>query len=121
MVSNRQLFLRHVAQTSDSSLTFEIECAEGIYFYDPSGKRYTDLVSGVSVSALGHGHPAVVAAVKSQAERYMHTMVYGEFVQSPQVRYAQWLVERLPSTLDNVFFVNSGSEAIDGAMKLAKR
>ena len=115
------MFLRHVAQTSDSSLTFEIERAEGIYFYDPSGKRYTDLVSGVSVSALGHGHPAVVAAVKSQAERYMHTMVYGEFVQSPQVRYAQWLVERLPSTLDNVFFVNSGSEAIDGAMKLAKR
>ena len=121
MVSNRQLFLRHVAQTSDSSLTFEIERAEGICFYDPSGKQYIDLVSGVLVSAVGHGHPAVVAAVKSQADRYMHTMVYGEFVQSPQVRYAEWLVERLPASLDNVFFVNSGSEAIDGAMKLAKR
>ncbi len=121
MISNRQLFLRHVAQTSDSSLQFEIERAEGIYFYNKSGKRYIDLVSGVSVSALGHGHPAVVSAVKAQVERYMHTMVYGEFVQSPQVSYASWLVERLPSSLDNVFFVNSGSEAIDGAMKLAKR
>ncbi len=121
MISNRQLFLRHVAQTSDSSLQFEIERAEGIYFYNKSGKRYIDLVSGVSVSALGHGHPTVVNAVKAQVERYMHTMVYGEFVQSPQVSYASWLVDRLPSSLDNVFFVNSGSEAIDGAMKLAKR
>jgi acetylornithine/succinyldiaminopimelate/putrescine aminotransferase len=121
MVSNRQLFLRHVAQTSDSSLTFEVESARGIYFYDPSGTAYIDLVSGVSVSALGHSHPIVVEAVKQQAERYMHTMVYGEFVQSPQVEYAVWLIEHLPATLDNVFFVNSGSEAIDGAMKLAKR
>ena len=121
MVSNRQLFLRHVAQTSESSLQFEIERAEGIFFFDTSGKAYIDLVSGVSVSALGHGHPAVVKAVKDQAERYMHTMVYGEFVQSPQVAYAQWLVNHLPSVLDNVYFVNSGSEAIEGAMKLAKR
>lgn len=121
MISNRQLFLRHVAQTSDSSLQFEIERAEGILFYDKSGKPYIDLVSGVSVSALGHGHPKVIKAVKDQAEHYMHTMVYGEFVQSPQVAYASWLSERLPGSLDNVFFVNSGSEAIDGAMKLAKR
>jgi len=121
MISNRQLFLRHVAQTSDTSLQFEIERAEGIFFFSKSGKKYLDLVSGVSVSALGHGHPEVVAAVKEQAERYMHTMVYGEFVQSPQVKYAHWLVNKLPSPLDNVFFVNSGSEAIDGAMKLAKR
>ena len=121
MISNRQLFLRHVAQTSDSSLQFEIDRAEGIYFYNKSGKRYIDLVSGVSVSALGHGHPTVISAVKAQVERYMHTMVYGEFVQSPQVSYASWLVDRLPSALDNVFFVNSGSEAIDEAMKLAKR
>ncbi|MCK4879891.1 MAG: aspartate aminotransferase family protein [Bacteroidales bacterium] len=121
MISNRQLFLRHVAQTSESSLQFEIERAEGIFFYDTSGKPYIDLVSGVSVSALGHGHPAVVKAVKDQVERYMHTMVYGEFVQSPQVEYAEWLTERLPRSLDNVYFVNSGSEAIDGAMKLAKR
>jgi len=121
MVSNRQLFLRHVAQTSESSLQFEIERAEGIFFFDTSGKAYIDLVSGVSVSALGHGHPAVVKAVKDQVEQYMHTMVYGEFVQSPQVAYAEWLVNHLPSDLDNVYFVNSGSEAIEGAMKLAKR
>jgi len=121
MISNRQLFLRHVAQTSDSSLQFEIERAEGIFFYDKAGKPYIDLVSGVSVSALGHGHPEVIEAVKGQAERYMHTMVYGEFIQSPQVAYAEWLTERLPGGLDNVYFVNSGSEAIDGAMKLAKR
>jgi len=121
MISNRQLFLRHVAQTSVSSLQFEIERAEGIYFYDSSGKAYIDLVSGVSVSALGHAHKSVVQAVKDQSERYMHTMVYGEFVQSPQVAYAEWLVKRLPRGLDNVYFVNSGSEAIDGALKLAKR
>lgn len=121
MYSHRQLFLRHVAQTSESSLQFEIDRAEGIFFYDTEGREYIDLVSGVSVSALGHGHPAVVDAVIKQAERYMHTMVYGEFVQSPQVEYAEWLSHRLPEGLDNVFFVNSGSEAIDGAMKLAKR
>ncbi len=117
----RQLFLRHVAQTSDGSLQFEIDRAEGIFFYDTSGKAYIDLVSGVSVSAVGHKHPEVINAIKSQADQYLHTMVYGEFVQSPQVDYAEWLVKRLPATLDNVFFVNSGSEAIDGAMKLAKR
>ncbi len=121
MISKRQLFLRHVAQTSESSLQFEIERAEGIFFYDKAGKAYIDLVSGVSVSALGHGHPKVIEAVKNQAERYMHTMVYGEFVQSPQVAYAEWLTRHLPPSLDNVYFVNSGSEAIEGAMKLAKR
>lgn len=121
MISKRQLFLRHVAQTSESSLQFEIERAEGIFFYDKTGKPYIDLVSGVSVSALGHAHPKVIEAVKNQAERYMHTMVYGEFVQSPQVAYAEWLTKHLPPSLDNVYFVNSGSEAIDGAMKLAKR
>jgi acetylornithine/succinyldiaminopimelate/putrescine aminotransferase len=121
MISRRQLFLRHVAQTSESSLQFEIEKAEGIFFYDVNGKPYIDLVSGVSVSALGHRHPAVIKAVKDQVDLYMHTMVYGEFVQSPQVEYARWLTERLPGTLDNVYFVNSGSEAIEGAMKLAKR
>jgi acetylornithine/succinyldiaminopimelate/putrescine aminotransferase len=121
MISNRQLFLRHVAQTSGTSLQFEIDRAEGIFFYDKSGKAFIDLVSGVSVSALGHGHPAVIQAVKNQSDRYLHTMVYGEFVLSPQVEYAQWLAERLPGTLDNIYFVNSGSEAIDGAMKLAKR
>ncbi len=115
------MFLRHVAQTSELSLQFEIDRAEGIFFYDASGKAYIDLVSGVSVSACGHGHPSVVKAVKDQADKYMHAMVYGEFVQSPQVEYAEWLADRLSGGLDNVFFVTSGSEAIDGAMKLAKR
>lgn len=121
MISQRQLFLRHVAQTSGNSLQFEIDRAEGIFFYDLTGKAYIDLVSGVSVSSLGHGHQAVIQAVKDQADRYLHTMVYGEFIQSPQVEYARWLAEHLPEPLDNIFFVNSGSEAIDGAMKLAKR
>jgi len=121
MITNRQLFMRHLAQTSESSLQFEIEKAEGIFFYDKKGKPYIDLVSGVSVSAVGHGHPKVIEAVKDQVDHYMHAMVYGEFVQTPQVEYAKWLTEHLPGNLDNVFFVNSGSEAIDGAMKLAKR
>ncbi len=121
MISQRQLFLRHVAQTSGTSLQFEIDRAEGIFFYDLTGKAYIDLVSGVSVSSLGHNHPSVVSAVKEQVDRYLHTMVYGEFIQSPQVEYARWLAEHLPEPLDNIFFVNSGSEAIEGAMKLAKR
>ena len=121
MVSNRQLFFRYLAQTSETPLQFEIGKAEGIYFHDTSGKSYIDLVSGVSVSNLGHHHPAVIDAVKKQADSYLHTMVYGEFVQSPQVQYARWITEHLPESLDNVYFVNSGSEAIDGAMKLAKR
>ena len=121
MISQRQLFLRHVAQTSGTSLQFEIDRAEGIFFYDRSGKPFIDLVSGVSVSSLGHGHPEVIRAVKEQADRYMHTMVYGEFIQSPQVEYARWLTAHLPERLDNVYFVTSGSEAIEGAMKLAKR
>ncbi len=121
MVSNRQLFLRYIAQTSGTSLQFEIEKAEGIFFYDSSGKKYIDLVSGVSVSNLGHGHPDVIRAVKQQSDKYLHTMVYGDFVQSPQVQYAKWITDRLPAELDNVYFVNSGSEAVDGAMKLAKR
>ena len=120
-ISNRQLFLRHVGQTSGDPLQLEIDHADGIYFYTPSGERYFDLVSGVSVSALGHGHPAVVEAVKAQAEKHMHLMVYGEFVQSPQVKYAEWIAQRLPDPLDVVYYVNSGSEAIEGAMKLAKR
>ena len=99
----------------------EIERAEGIYMYAPGGKKYTDLVSGVCVSNLGHRHPAIVEAVKAQAEKYMHLMVYGEFIQSPQVKLAQRLAEELPGKLNSTYFVNSGSEAVDGALKLAKR
>ncbi|MBE9469397.1 MAG: aspartate aminotransferase family protein [Bacteroidetes bacterium] len=121
MISQRQLFLKHIAQPSSTPLLLEIEKAEGIYLYSKEGKRYIDLVSGVSVSNVGHCHPKVVKAVKDQVEKYMHLMVYGEYVQTPQVQYAKLLTENLPKKLDTVFFVNSGSEAIEGALKLAKR
>jgi acetylornithine/succinyldiaminopimelate/putrescine aminotransferase len=121
MISNRQFFLQYVAQTSDFPQMLEIERAEGIWLYDPDGKRYADLVSGVSVSNLGHGHPKIVKAVKEQVDKHMHLMVYGEFIQSPQVQLARLLAEQLPDNLSCTYFVNSGSEAIDGALKLAKR
>lgn len=121
MVSNRQLFLNHVAQTSTAPLMLEIERAQGVYLYDLNGKEYLDLIAGIAVSNMGHSHPAVVSAVKEQAEKYMHLMVYGEFVESPQVKYARRLAEFLPANLQNVYFTNSGAEATEGAMKLAKR
>lgn len=121
MISNRQLFLQHVGQTSDFPLRLEIESAKGIYMYDSDGKSYIDLISGVSVSNVGHLHPSVVNAVQKQAETYMHLMVYGEYIQSPQVTYAKILTDFLPEKLSSVYFVNSGSEAIEGALKLAKR
>ena len=117
----RQLFLEHVGQTSGNPLMIEIERAEGIYMYSPTGKRYTDLISGVTVSNIGHGNPQVTEAVCNQVRDYMHLMVYGEVVESPQVRYAQALASHLPESLQSVYFVNSGSEAVEGAMKLAKR
>ena len=121
MLTQRQLFLQHVAQTSDAPLGLEIEKAEGVYLYDVAGKKYIDLISGIGVSALGHCHPKVVQAVQEQAAKYMHTMVYGEYVQSPQVQLAKYLCDVLPSTLNAVYFTNSGTEATEGAMKLAKR
>jgi acetylornithine/succinyldiaminopimelate/putrescine aminotransferase len=121
MISQRQLFLKHVGQTSDSPVGIEIEHAEGIYIYDTQAKQYIDLVAGVSVSNLGHCHPAVTQAVKQQVDKYMHLMVYGEYIQSPQVAYAELLSSLLPEPLSSVYFVNSGSEANEGAMKLAKR
>ncbi|MDK2978705.1 MAG: acetylornithine/N-succinyldiaminopimelate aminotransferase [Bacteroidales bacterium] len=121
MISQRQLFLQHVGQTSDFPLQLEIEHAEGIYMYSPDGKSYIDLISGVSVSNVGHLHPNVVKAVQNQAGKFMHLMVYGEYIQSPQVEYAKLLTDLLPANLSSVYFVNSGSEAIEGALKLAKR
>ncbi len=121
MVSNRQLFLQHVGQTSPMPIGLEIVRAEGIYLYGTDGRRYVDLVSGVSVSNLGHNHPRIVEAVKQQAERYMHLMVYGEFVEAPQVLFAKRLTDALPKGLDSIYYLNSGSEAIEAAMKLAKR
>lgn len=115
------LFLDHVGQTIDTPLGIEISGAEGIYMYSPDGKKYIDLISGVTVSNVGHKNRAVVDAVCAQAQNYMHLMVYGEIIQSPQVMYATKLAELLPDGLTSVYFVNSGSEAIEGALKLAKR
>lgn len=117
----RKQFLAHVAQTSPSPMLVEVARAEGSFFYTPEGKRYYDLVAGVSVSNVGHANPAVVRAVQEQAARYMHVMVYGELVQTPQVEYAARLAALLPAPLECVYFVNSGAEAIEGALKLAKR
>jgi acetylornithine/succinyldiaminopimelate/putrescine aminotransferase len=121
MLTNRQLFLMHLGQTSLSPLMLEIVSASGIYMYGPDGREYIDLISGVSVSNTGHCHPHVVEAVRNQAGLYMHLMVYGEIIQSPQVKYAQRLAGVLPANLNSCYFVNSGSEAVEGAMKLAKR
>jgi acetylornithine/succinyldiaminopimelate/putrescine aminotransferase len=117
----RQLFLQHVAQTSAFPLMLEIEKARGMYLYSKSGKSYLDLIAGIGVSCLGHTHPAVVKAAKAQLDRYLHTLVYGEFVLAPQVQLAELLAQQLPDPLESVYFVNSGTEAAEGAMKLAKR
>lgn len=121
MLTNRQLFLIHLGQTSRSPLMLEIEKAEGVFMYGPSGVKYLDLISGVSVSNTGHRHPDVVKAVKDQVDSYLHLMVYGEMIQNPQVKYAERLAELLPPSLGNCYFVNSGSEAVEGALKLAKK
>ncbi len=118
---NQRLFLRHVAQTSPNPLALEIIKAEGLYLYDPAGKVYLDLIGGISVCNTGHRHPRVVEAIKDQADRYLHLLVYGELVQSPQVQYASLLAAHLPASLDSVYFTNSGAEATEGAMKLSKR
>ncbi len=121
MLTLRQLFLAHNAQTTDFPLLLEFERAEGIYLYDKSGKAYTDLISGIGVSNLGHGNPQIINAIKQQVDKYMHLMVYGEYVQAPQVKFAEKLVSLLPGNLQSVYFVNSGAEAVEGALKLAKR
>jgi putrescine aminotransferase len=120
-MNNRQLFLSHLAQTTDFPLLIEIEKAEGIYLYGPNGDIYTDLISGIGVSNVGHRHPKVLEAIQAQLDKYLHLMVYGEYVQTPQTLVAQALCSTLPSHLDNVYLVNSGSEAVEGALKLAKR
>ncbi|WP_256011305.1 aspartate aminotransferase family protein [Desertivirga xinjiangensis] len=121
MLSLRQLFLLNNAQTSNSPRLLEIERAEGLYMYDSSGKAYVDFVSGFAVSNVGHRHPKVVQAIKDQVDKYMHLAVYGEYVQAPQVLFAKKLVSVLPDSLNSVYFVNSGAEATEGALKLAKR
>lgn len=121
MPTLRQLFLANNAQTTNFPLLLEFERAEGIYIYDAAGKAYTDLISGIGVSSLGHGNPYVIAAIKQQVDKYMHLMVYGEYVQTPQVRFAEKLIAMLPENLQSVYFTNSGAEAVEGALKLAKR
>lgn len=120
-MNNRQLFLAHLAQTTDFPLMIEVEKADGIYLYGPNGEKYIDLISGIGVSNVGHRHPKVLSAIQSQLDKYLHLMVYGEYVQTPQTLLAKALSDTLPSQLDNVYLVNSGSEAVEGALKLAKR
>ncbi|RLD85458.1 MAG: aspartate aminotransferase family protein [Bacteroidetes bacterium] len=121
MLNNRQLFLQHLAIPAEIPDALEITRAKGIFLYDADGNEFIDLVSGVSVSNVGHGHPKVVQAIEEQLKKYMHLMVYGKYIQSPQVLLAEKLTSLLPENLQSVYFVNSGSEAIEGAMKLAKR
>jgi putrescine aminotransferase len=121
MQTNRQLFLNHLAQTSDSPLLIEIDHAKGVYMYGKNNEKYLDLISGIGVSTIGHCHPKVIQAVTNQASKYMHLMVYGEFVQTPQVELAVKLCSTLQQQLNSVYLVNSGSEATEGALKLAKR
>ncbi|MDB4919952.1 aspartate aminotransferase family protein [Mucilaginibacter sp.] len=121
MPTLRQLFLANNAQTTDFPLLLEFARAEGIYMYNKEGKAYIDLISGIGVSNLGHSNPYVVNAIKEQVDKYMHLMVYGEYVQTPQVRFAEKLVSLLPAHLQSVYFTNSGAEAVEGALKLAKR
>lgn len=121
MPTLRQLFLANNAQTTNFPLLLEFERAEGIYMYDTAGKAHIDLISGIGVSSLGHSNPKVIEAIKHQVDKYMHLMVYGEYVQTPQVRFAEKLVSLLPENLQSVYFTNSGAEAVEGALKLAKR
>ena len=120
-MTNRELFLKHVGQTSEAPLCLNIVKAEGSLMWDADGKEYIDLIGGISVCNVGHRHPRVLDAIKMQADKYLHIMVYGEFVENPQVAYAHALANALPENLNSVFFTASGSEATEGAMKLAKR
>ncbi len=120
-MNQRALFLQYVAQTSPAPLGIEVKKAEGALLYDINDKLYIDLIGGISVCNIGHRHPKVVEAIKKQADEYLHVLVYGEFIQSPQVQYAQLLANHLPASLNSIYFTNSGAEATEGAMKLAKR
>ena len=120
-MTQRELFFRHVAQTSATPLALEIVKADGCILYGADGKEWLDLIGGVSVANIGHRHPKVIEAIQKQLEAYLHIMVYGEFIETPQVQYAKLLTDNLPASLNSVYFTNSGAEATEGAMKLAKR
>jgi acetylornithine/succinyldiaminopimelate/putrescine aminotransferase len=127
MISQRNLFLNNLAQTSDFPLMLEIEKAEGVWLYGKNGEKYLDFISGIGVSNVGHRHPKVTKAIHNQVDKYLHLMVYGEYIQSPQVHLAEALVKTLAEIatqkpkINNVYLTNSGTEAVEGAMKLAKR
>jgi acetylornithine/succinyldiaminopimelate/putrescine aminotransferase len=120
-LNQRELFLRHIGQTSTAPLALQISRAERSSLFDVDGREYIDLIGGISVANIGHRHPAVIKAIHEQLEAYLHIMVYGEFIETPQVLYAKYLTDHLPANLNSVFFTNSGAEAVEGAMKLAKR
>jgi acetylornithine/N-succinyldiaminopimelate aminotransferase len=120
-MNQRELFLKHVAQTSADPLALEIVKAKGTTLYAADGKKYLDLIGGINVANVGHRHPKVIAAIQKQLNAYLHIMVYGEFVETPQVQYAKLLTDHLPASINSVYFTNSGAEAVEGAMKLAKR
>jgi len=120
-LEHKEQFYSHIALTSDEPMALEVESAEGPFIYTKDGKRYVDFISGIAVSSLGHRHPAVTEAIKKQVDRHLHVMVYGEFIQDPQSDYAELLTSQLPEALDRVYFVNSGTEANEGALKLAKK
>src|SRR4030095_1067235 len=120
-MTQRELFLKHIAQTSPSPIGIEVTRAEGCMIWDKEDKSYLDLIAGISVCNVGHRHPKVVEAIRQQADAYLHVLVYGEMIESPQVQYATLLTNWLPPSLNSVYFTNSGAEAVEGAMKLAKR
>lgn len=121
IMNQREMFLKHVAQTSPAPIALEIVKARGCHMWDKDGKVWLDLISGISVCNVGHCHPVVVEAIRRQSESYLHLLVYGEMVETPQVAYAGLLAKHLPGKLDCIYFTNSGTEATEGAMKLAKR
>lgn len=121
MLTQRELFLQHCAQTSQEPLLLEFEKAEGMYLYNKGGRKFMDIIAGISVSNLGHRHPKVIQAIKDQLDKYTYLMVYGEYVTTPQVQFSTLLSEQLPERLSCTYLVNSGSEAVEGALKLAKR
>jgi acetylornithine/N-succinyldiaminopimelate aminotransferase len=121
MRSQRQFFLNHIAQTTPNPLMLEIESAQGVFLYGKNGEKYIDFISGISVSNVGHCHPKVVEAIQNQSSKFMHLMVYGEYIYTPQNKLAEALLNILPESLNSFYFTNSGTEATEGALKLAKR
>lgn len=121
MNQDKDSFYRHIAQTSDEPIGLEVDHASGCYLTTTDGKQYVDLISGIAVSSLGHRHPNVIRAIREQLDKHLHVMVYGEYIQKPQSRFADLLTRQLPELLDRVYFVNSGTESVEGALKLAKK